>query len=186
MSLSAILPALLLMLGVGFFVANLRVTWLFVKFSGLRSAAVLTWQGPRPPYYGLILVLGVVFALLILFKLVIQERLPTQTFGEGMMFLYYSCAVPLSLRIARGFYENGIWAESGFVLYSEIGGLTWRENNEITLVVNRMDRLARRLVVPKQHYGEARRLLRDKIASDDLRFSGKSLDLGRQDERDGV
>jgi hypothetical protein len=72
------------------------------------------------------------------------------------------------------------------VLYSEIGGLTWRENNEITLVVNRMDRLARRLVVPKQHYGEARRLLRDKIASDDLRFSGKSLDLGRQDERDDV
>ena len=95
------------------------------------------------------------------------------------MFLYYAYAIPLSLRIARGFYDEGIWVDSGFVPYSQIGGLTWREGDDVTLVViDRVGRFARRLVVPHRYYGEARRLLRDKIATHDIHFTGKSLDLG--------
>jgi hypothetical protein len=49
-----------------------------------------------------------------------------------------------------------------------------------------MKRLARRLIVPHEHYGAARRVLRDKIATFDIHFTGKALDLGAHDERDDV
>ena len=187
MSFAPILSTLLVVLGAGFLVANASVVWSFLKFRRLRSTAVLTWRGGRPPFYGLFMALGVVLGILVFFKLVVQQRPPTQVFGEGMMFLYYAYAIPLSLRIARGFYEDGIWVETGFVPYSKIGGLSWREGDEVTLVViDRMRRFARRLVVPQQHYGEARRLLRDKIAAHDIHFTGKSLDLGAHDEREDV
>ncbi len=187
MSLTSVLSTLLVVLGAGFLVANARVVWSFLRFRRLRPTAVLTWRGRRPPFYGLFMTLGVVLGLLVFFELVVQRRPPTQVFGEGMMFVYYAYAIPLSLRITRGFYEDGIWVESGFVPYSKIGGLTWREQDEVTLVViDRVGRFARRLVVPHQHYGEARRLLRDKIAAHDIHFTGKSLDLGAHDEREDV
>ena len=50
----------------------------------------------------------------------------------------------------------------------------------------RMRNFARRLAVPETYYGEARRLLRDKIATHDIHFTGKTLDLGLHDERDDV
>jgi len=187
MSITSILSTLLLVLGAGFLVANARVAWLWVKFRRVRSTAILTWRGAKPPFYGLLMALGVVLGVLVFFKLVIQQRPPTQVFGEGMMFLYYGYAIPLSMRITRGFYGDGIWADTGFVPYSKIGGLTWREGDEITLVViDRMQHLARRLAVPHKHYGEARRLLRDKIAAHDLQFTGEALDLGGHDERQDV
>ena len=102
------------------------------------------------------------------------------------MFLYYAYALPLSMRIGRGLYEGGIWAESGFVPYSKIGGLSWRDGREIELIlIYRLRSLARPLAVPQVHYGEVRRLLRDKIASHDIHFTGKALDLGT-DERNLV
>jgi hypothetical protein len=108
-------------------------------------------------------------------------------FGESMMLVYYSYAQPLSLRIGRGFYQDGIWAEGGFVPYSEIGGLTWREGEQVTLVMMfRWRNFAKSLVVPQPYYGAARRLLRDKIAAHDIHFTGKTLDLGVHDDRDDV
>ena len=93
----------------------------------------------------------------------------------------------MSLRIGRGFYEDGIWADGGFMPYSHIGGLTWREDDTVTLVLmHRMRQFARQLTVPHPYYGAARRLLRDKIAAHDIHFTGKSLDLGLHDERDDV
>ncbi|MBI2832984.1 MAG: hypothetical protein HYX76_00985 [Acidobacteria bacterium] len=184
---SPLLTQILLVLGIGFLAANVRVFFNFVRFLRLRSSALLTWPGRKPPYYGLLLALGVIFGFLLFYKLVVRQWPPTQVFGEGMMFLYYGYALPLSLRIGRGFYEEGIWAESGFIPYSKIGGLTWREEGEITLVlIHRMRNLARRLVVPDRYYGAARRLLRDKIAAHDIHFTGKTLDLGAHDERDDV
>ena len=103
------------------------------------------------------------------------------------MLVYYGYALPLSLKIGRGFYADGIWADSGFVPYSHIGGLAWREGEQLTLVLMyRMRSFARRLVVPDGYYGAARRVLRDKIAAHDIHFTGKSLDLGVHDERDDV
>src|SRR5262245_37986831 len=122
-----LLPRLLILLGAGFLIANLRIFADFIRFLRLRSSAMLTWQGPKPPFYGLLLSLGVTFGVLLFIKLVLQQRPPLQVFGEGMMFLYYAYALPLSIRIGRGFYEQGIWAEKGFIPYSQIGGLSWRE-----------------------------------------------------------
>ena len=162
MSLPELLSALLLFLGAGFLVANVRVAWSFIRARRLQPTALLTWKGSRPPFYSLLMLIGVVLGLLVAFKLVVQGRSPLQVFGEGMMFLYYACAIPLSLRIARGFYQDGIWIDSGFVPYSKIGGLTWREGDQVTLVVvDRIRCLARSLVVPQEYYSEARRLLHD-------------------------
>jgi hypothetical protein len=185
MPLNELLPRILLLLGAGFFVANLQILRDFLRFMRLKPAARLTWRGSKPPMYGLLLSLGVVLGLLLMYKLFVQRLGVLQVFGEAMMFVYYGYAFPLSLKIGRGFYEDGIWADTGYLPYSEIGGLTWREGNEITLVViHRMRHMARRLTVPQRHYGAARRLLRDKIAAHDIQFTGKGLDLGVHDDRD--
>src|SRR5688572_16793510 len=146
MATETILSRILLLLGIGFLVANLRILLDFLRFFRLRSSALLTWPGRKPPFYGFLLALGVTLGLLIFYKLAIQHRPPTQVFGEAMMFLYYGYAFPLSLRIGRGFYADGIWSESGFMPYSKIGGLSWREGEELTLIlIHRVRHMARRL-----------------------------------------
>ena len=183
------LPQLLFVLGVGFLVADVRLFLQFLHFRRLRSSALLTWPGRRPPFYGLLLVLGATLSILIVYKLVVLRMHPVDVFGETMMLVYYGYAVPLSLKIGRGFYEDGIWADAGFIPYSRIGGLSWREGQgeSVTLVlIYRMRAFARQLNVPHIHYGAARRLLRDKIAAHAIHFTGKPLDLGMHDERDDV
>lgn len=186
---------LLLALGVGFFVANVLVGIDALRFLRRRSSALLTWRGPRPRYYGLQLALGVVLGLLLSYHILNVMRLAPeargrfvpQLFGISMMFVYYGYLVPLSRRIGRGFYADGIWSESGFVPYWKIGAVSWREGEEIALViVSRLRNLARRLIVPGVHYGAARRLLREKIAAHDIQLIHTGLELGAHDERDDV
>ena len=181
------LSRLLFLLGVGFLLANLRLLYQFVRFVRLKSSAILIWPGRRPPFYGLLLVLGAVLSLLIVYKLAVLRVHPTRVFGEAMMLVYYGYAVPLSLKIGRGFYEDGIWSDGGYVPYSTIGGLAWREGEQLTLVlIDRMRQFGRKLSVPDSYYGAASRVLRYKIAAHDIHFTGKSLDLGAHDERDDV
>ena len=182
-----VLSGALFLLGVGFAAANLRFLAQFIRYLRRRRSAVLTWTAPRPAFYGFLLGLGVVLGLLIVYNLAVLMRQPAQLFGETMMLLYYGYAVPLSRHIKHGFYEEGIWAEGGFLKYGQIGGLVWREGPPVTLVLSYRDRpIARRLIVPPQHYAAARRLLRDRIESHDLHFTGKPLDLGHHDDRDDV
>jgi len=188
-------PQLLFLLGIGFLVANVRVGIDALRFLRRRSSALLTWRGPRPRYYGLQLALGVVLGLLLAFDLLrlmrvpppLRSRFAPQVFGVGMMFLYYGYLVPLSRRIGRGFYADGIWSETGFVPYWRIGAVSWREGEEIALViVSRLRNLARRLIVPGVHYGAARRLLREKIGAHDIQLLHTGLELGAHDERDDI
>ncbi len=190
-------PQLLLFLGVGFLVANVRVGLDAIRFLRRRSSAVLTWRGPRPRYYGLQLALGVALGLLLAYDLIVLRRRhgswitafrsAPQMFGIGMMFLYYGYLVPLSRRIGRGFYADGIWSEAGFVPYWKIGAVSWREGEEVALIiVSRLKNFARRLVVPGVHYGAARRLLREKIAAHDIELLHTGLELGVHDARDDV
>jgi hypothetical protein len=181
------LSRLLFVLGVGFLCANVRLLFQFLRFLKMRSTALLTWPGSRPPFYLLLLAIGATLALLIVYKLAVLRVHPRQVFGESMMLVYYAYALPLSLRIGRGFYEDGIWSDRGFIPYSRIGGLSWREDEQVTLVlVYRMQAFASRLVVPRSYYAAARRLLRDKIAAHDIEFSEKSLNLGDRDHREDV
>ncbi len=178
-----VFAAILLLLGAGFLVANARLILEYVRFLKIRRAALLTWTSPKPPYYGMTLGIGVFAGLLVFFKIVISHQ---QAFGETMMFMYYAYLVPLSRRIGRGFYADGIWADSVFIPYNEVGGISWREEEHSVslIVISRLRNLARRLAVPLEHYGEARRLLRDKIGEHEIHFLGTGLDLGAHDERD--
>jgi hypothetical protein len=179
--------ALLVAIGAGFLLANLRILWQLLRALRLRSKALLVWPGRQPAYPRLLFGMGLVLAVVICVKIAVLHRPPQEYFGEAMMLLYYVYLVPLNVRIGRGFYEDGLWLDSGFLPYGAIGGLTWREDPQPTLVVlPRMRRLARLLTVPPQHYAEARRLLRDKIHGHDLHFTGKALDLGAHDEREDV
>ena len=174
-------------LGAVFLLINLQQFYLYFKFARIRSTALLTWAAPQPPFYRLFTWVGAVLAVLILYKLMILRLHPKFVFGETMMLVYYVYALPLGVKIHRGFYEDGIWTAGGFVPYTNIGGLTWREGPEPTLVVlYRWRSFARRLIVPEVYFGQARRLLRDKIAAHDIHFTGKTLDLGAHDERDDV
>jgi hypothetical protein len=178
-----LLRGTLLLLGLGFLVANARLLLEYLKFQRRRKGALLIWVSPKPPYYGMGLAVGVALGFLVFFKIVISHQ---QAFGEIMMFLYYAYLLPLSRRIRRGFYADGIWADSDFIPYNEVGGISWREGeHQVTLVlISRLRNLARRLNVPGDKYGAARRLLRDKIGEHAIHFTGTGLDLGLHDERD--
>ena len=180
-------PRVLFLLGLGFLIANLRIGVDTFRFLKRRSSAILTWRGSKPKYYGMQLGLGVILGLLLFYDTVVLHRPAPQVFGVAMMFLYYGYAVPLSLRIGRGFYADGIWSENGFVPYWKIGAVSWREGKEPALVIiSRLRMLARRLTVPGIHYAAARRLLRDKIAAHDIQLMHTGLELGAHDERDDV
>jgi hypothetical protein len=172
----------LLLLGAGFLVANARLVLEYLRYRKRRRSALLIWTGPTPPYYGMGLGMAVVLGLVIFYKIIVSGQ---QAFGETMMFVYYGYLLPLSRRIRRGFYADGIWADTAFIPYNEVGGLSWREGEHSValIVISRLRNLARRLIVPLEHYGAARRLLRDKIGGHEIHFSGVGLDLDRQDER---
>ena len=173
----------LVVLGIGFLIANARLVLELVRYRRRRRSALLTWTGPPPPYYGLTLALGVATGLLVAFKILVVHR---QAFGEAMMFVYFGYLVPLTRRISRGFYEDGIWADSTFIPYNDVGGISWRESEHSVslIVISRLRNLARVLRVPIDKYSAARRLLRDKIGEHAIHFTGTGLDLGAHDERD--
>jgi hypothetical protein len=178
-----VLTTALFVLGAGFLVANVRLLIEHVRFRRRRGGALLTWPSPKPAYYGTGMALGVVLGVIVFYKLVFTHQ---QAFGETMMFIYYGYLLPLSRRIGRGFYRDGIWVEGGFIPYPEVGGLSWREGEHSValVIISRLKSLARVLPVPVEHYGAARRLLRDKIGEHAIHFTGTGLDLGEHDERD--
>jgi hypothetical protein len=187
MTLEMALPFAWLLLGAGFLVANVRVAFDLARYVRRRSSAVLVWPPPRPPLYTFMLAIGAALGLLLVANLVVSRNHPSEIFGQAMMFAYYAAAVPLGHRIARGFYADGIWADAGFVRYDRIDGISWREGTPTTLLlISHQKNFARRLVVPGEAYGAARRLLRDKIKTRDIHFSGTRLDLGEHDDSTDV
>ncbi len=182
-----LLTSVLYVLGIGFFAFNLSLFYQYYWNRRLQRSALVTWGAPRPPLYRLFLWVGAVLAIVIVYKVAVLRLPPTAVFGETMMLVYYVYAMPLGMKTRRGLYEDGIWTDGGYIPYGDIGGLTWREGEQPTLVVlYRWRSFARRLQVPRPIYGEARKVLRDKIAAHDIHFTGKSLDLGLHDERDDV
>jgi len=103
------------------------------------------------------------------------------------MFVYYGYAFPMSTRIARGFYRDGVWSDGGFMPWARISAVSWREEPVVTLVlISRVHHVAKRLEVPGHLYGQARRLLRDKVKAHDVHIGGAGLDLGSRDDADAV
>jgi hypothetical protein len=116
-------------------------------------------------------------------------RPAASVFGEFMMFLYYGYLLPLSTRITRGLYADGVWTDAGFMAYTDIGGLSWKDGAVATLVVaSRLRAVARPLTVPGTRLGEVRRLLREKIGEHAIELDGgPGLHLGgTRDTRESV
>ena len=101
----------LLIIGAGFLVANARVLLQYFGFLRRRAGALLTWAPPRARNELMTRMLAITSALLVVSKILMRR----QAFGETMMFAYFALCVPLSRRIGRGFYEDGIWADSTFI-----------------------------------------------------------------------
>jgi hypothetical protein len=180
-------PRLLLLFGFGFLVANIKLGASLVAYRRRMRSALLVWTGDKPKYYGFSLALGVILGLLLMVEAFVLHRSPRSIFGEAMMFLYYGYTFPLSTRIRRGFYGDGVWSDSGFMKWSEISAVSWKEQPTVTLVlISHVQSIARRLEVPGHLYGQARRLLRDRIQTHDIHIGGAGLDLGARDDRDAI
>jgi hypothetical protein len=176
---------LLLLFGVGFLVANLIGLAEQVLYWRRRRTALLTWPRKRPPLFQMQVGIGIALGLLFIYDLLLRPGAVEQTFGVGMMFVYYAGIVPMLARIERGFYRDGIWSDRRFVRYSRIGAITWREEPEpVLLLAGRRGRTATRLVVPGHLFGAVRRLLRDLIGRHAIHLADTGLHLGLRDERD--
>jgi hypothetical protein len=178
----------LLALGLLFLIVNLRVGREILLWWRRRARALLVWTAPKPPYYALNLAIGVILGLLLFFSVFIVPRPASSIFGELMMFLYYGYLLPLSTRIMRGLYADGVWTDSGFMAYADIGGLSWKEGTGATLVLaSRLRAIARTMTIPGTRLGEVRRLLREKIAEHAIKLDGgPGLHLGSRDTRESV
>jgi len=176
---------LLLYFGIGFLMANLIGLAQQVLYWRRRRTALLTWPGRRPPLYQMQIGIGITLALLFVYDLLLRPDALAQTFGVGMMCVYYAAVVPMSARIERGFYRDGVWSERRFVRYKAIGAISWREESEPVLVLaSRAGQSAARLVVPPHLFGAVRRMLRDLIARHAISLGETGLRLGLRDERD--
>ena len=102
------------MLGAGFLADQPPAVLPVHPFPPAAAVRAADLAGPRPPLYRLFLWVGrACWRLLIIYKLAVLRLHPKHVFGETMMLVYYVYALPLSLKIGRGFYEDGIWTEGG-------------------------------------------------------------------------
>jgi hypothetical protein len=186
MNAAELLPQLLFLFGVGFLIANILAIADLVRFRTRKRSALLVWPTPKPKFYRVSLLLAVVLGLLLAANILLRRH-PATLFGEAMMFIYYAALVPLTSRITRGFYQDGIWSDSGFMRWAHISAVSWKEEGGVTLVlISRLRSIARRLQVPGTLYGQARRVLLDKVKAHDIRIGGTGLDLGSREGTDAV
>ena len=183
--LAPVLRQALLALGVLFVIVNLKVGSQLLSWWRIRKQAIVTWPGPKPPFYTINLAIGVMLGILLLVSAGLK-RPPASLFGIAMMFSYYGYLLPLSTRIRRGLYQHGVWTDSGYMRYTDIGGLTWKGDDTLVIASSHQT-LARRLRVPGVHLGEVRHYLRDKIGERAIGFdAGPGLHLGTRDTRESV
>lgn len=184
--LAGALRQALVALGVLFVIVNLRVSLELRAWWRLRRDIVLTWPAPKPPFFTINLAIGVMLGVILLVTAYRMPRGLSSLFGLAMMFTYYGYLLPLSARIRRGLYRDGIWTDSGYMSYRDIGGLTWKGEGTLVLA-SRHKTLARRLTVPGAHLGEVRHLLRDEIGRHTIEFDdGPGLHLGTRDTRESA
>jgi hypothetical protein len=144
----------------------------YFRFRSLASSSVLSWESPRPWFFGLCLGIGFFMVVMTFLSGAVLHRPALHTVAQGLMAVFYTVVFPLSFRIRKGFYATGIWAERGFLPYQKIRWLGWREGPEIILALRADERLLRSgydfLRVPGDYYGQARRILADRIKDQTL------------------
>ena len=150
----------------------------YAKFRRLRPTALLTWPNRPPRNWRFLVGLGALSGAVALLNGILQRPFH-HVYSQGIMSIYFLLIVPLTSHIRLGFYQDGVWSESGFVPYARIKRLAFRETPEIVLLL--LSRGARSRVfplpVPPNEYGAVRRLLEDKAREHALTIDDAILGL---------
>ncbi|HEV8254400.1 MAG TPA: hypothetical protein VGQ78_06570 [Vicinamibacteria bacterium] len=172
-----VLTVALFCLAVYFSVLIVRAVAGYVLFLKVRRTPLLTWPARPPAHFPLVLVLGVVSAALAVLNASL-DRPFHHVYSQGAMAFYFILLVPLSARIDPGFYGEGVWADTGFLRYGEIGRLAFREKPEIVLILlSRGGHRSFRLAVPPDEYGAVRKVLEEKIRAREVNVEQGILGL---------
>jgi hypothetical protein len=174
--LDVFLTLTLLALGIYFSILVAFALGRYLLFRRLRATALLTWPG-RSRHLPLLVALG----LLSLAVAVLNGSLRRpfhHVYSQGVMAAYFILMVPLLSRIHLGLYEDGVWAEPGFLPYGKIGRMAFVEAPEIVLVMlPRGGSRTFRLLVPPGEYGAVRKVLEEKIRTHELQMEEAILGL---------
>lgn len=172
-----VITVVLIGLGVYFSILLARGVVGYVFFRKVRSRALLTWRLAPPPQFAWVVVLGVVSLAVAILNITLQRPLH-HLYGQFAMSAYFILMVPLTARIHRGLYEDGVWAESGFLPYASIGRMAFREGPEIILILLPRGRSGSfRLPVPREEYGAVRKVLEEKIRTHAVNMDAAILGL---------
>ena len=105
-------------------------------------------------------------------------------FGEAMMFVYYGtsssehahCSWVLSGRV---------WSDRAHALVGNLV-VSWKDEDSVTLILISQGTAWRGAGRPVSSYGEARRVLRDRIEAHDIQIGGAGLQSRRPDTKDSI
>ena len=173
------------LLAVVFAIWNGATVYQYVRFARLRAGAQLTWLPPRPWFYNLCIGIGFFMLSMTAISAFLLHRSFLSNFSQALMALFYTVVFPLSFRIRRGFYEKGVWSERRFVPFSDVRWVGWKDENDVVLVLRTEPRLFSQayayLKVPGDYYGEARRILAERIKDKQLSIETGMLGLADGD-----
>jgi hypothetical protein len=157
------LSVVLLGLGLYFLVLLIRGLRGYLLFRKVRPTALLTWPVPRSGQFPFLLALGVVATAVTALNAYLDRPLH-HVVSQALMAAYFILMVPLCQNIRLGFYDQGVWADTGFLPYAKIGRIAFRETPEIVLILLPRGRSGSfRLPVPPEEYGAVRKVLEEKI-----------------------
>jgi hypothetical protein len=129
----------------------------------LRDTALATWPPPRPRHARRLLLLGVAAGVATLLNVAMRRPLHHAA-AQAVMAAYFVWLAPRLARIPLGFYRDGVWADAGFLPWSDIRRLAFRETPDLVLVLlSRRGARSFRLPVPPGEYGQARKILDDMV-----------------------
>ena len=106
--------SILILLGLGFLVANVKLAYDYVLFLRRRRGALLTWRAPKPPQYTFGLALGVALGLLVLYAAwaIPDSPLYAQVGAKAVPYLVGAILVALGIGLSasagRGGWSHGL------------------------------------------------------------------------------
>jgi len=158
----ALLTAALLGCGAYFSVLLVRDVLGYLSFRRRKATALLTWRGHRPAHFPLLVSLGVLSLAVAILNLSLARPVH-HVYSQAVIAVYFIVMVPLSARIQRGFYRDGVWAEAGFLPYRKIDRFAFLERPELVLVLLPRGKLwgSYRLPIPPGEYGAVRKILEE-------------------------
>jgi hypothetical protein len=182
------------LVGLGLYFAVLLVQGLagYLHYRRLRPTALLTWP-PRRRARGLFFIffiLGLLAPATAVLNWYLARPLH-HVVSLGLMALYFMLMVPLTGRIRLGLYQEGVWADAGFLPWGRIARMAFRDDDEegerrsrsrataeiMLILVSRGGSGSFRLPVPPDEYGAVRKLIEEKVRARVVNMEGGILGL---------